>query len=361
MATKMTKITRAAAALLAGILLLASFAFAEEPPMTIQAMTGLGQVQEKLDQGAVIEKVYFTNGYGFSSSEFTTADPDEIAMLWAAVNAIRVVGKTDGSITDWYPHIVFYLDDGTSGGAAFEAGWLTAGRYNYDIAGAEGFWNLTAFLMERHRILDKGGKPESAAVAPLPVDRGSLDLSNGSFSVQVENMDRIAQDNALSLSLYLEDRYSPDAIRRLAPGDMILVAGSVYTVVDIDARTVGWFGEPEYLVCDISTAEENWEGIRFVETSAGTFAVSVGDWAPVTYVGSVTIPLPLPESFVYYDYPGGQEPEARTARDLLDDLRTSSPSFFSPYNTTAVLENGELTELHSWSYPWGPETDDQPD
>ena len=97
------------------------------------------------------------------------------------------------------------------------------------------------------------------------------------------------------------------------------------------------------------------EGIHFLQLSDGFFIANVGDWTPVTYVGHITIPLPLPASFVYYDYPGGEDAEIGTEEDLLADLQDSSPSFFNPYNTSIFLRNGELLELHNWSYPWGPQ------
>ena len=46
---------------------------------------------------------------------------------------------------------------------------------------------------------------------------------------------------------------------------------------------------------------------------------------------------------------------AQPAEELLADLAEDTPELFSPYNTNAVFRNGELLELHSWSYPWGPD------
>ena len=147
-------------ALLMGILLMASAAFTEEHPATIQAMTGLGEIQEKLDEGVAIGKVYYTDGYGFSTSEFTTDDPEEIMLLWDAVNAIIVGEKVSESITDWYPQIVFCLTDGTQGGVRFEANWLcVGGRENYELINAENFWNLTAALREKHEQMEAGAVP----------------------------------------------------------------------------------------------------------------------------------------------------------------------------------------------------------
>ncbi len=139
------------ALLMIGILLAASAAAAQDDPVTIQSVTGLGSVREKLDQGIQIEKVYYTDGYGFSASEFSTDDPDEIEQLWKTVNAITVGEKVDESITDWYPQIVFYLADGTHGSVCFEAKWLSVrGMENYEISNAEGFWSLTSALVEKY-------------------------------------------------------------------------------------------------------------------------------------------------------------------------------------------------------------------
>jgi hypothetical protein len=139
------------ALLIIGILLTTSVALAQDEPITIQSMTELEDIQQKLDQDIKIEKVYYTDGYGFSTSEFTTEDPDEIEQLWKAVNAITVGEKVNESITDWYPQIVFYLSDGTYAGVCFEAKWLSiGGMENYEISNAEDFWNLTSMLVEKY-------------------------------------------------------------------------------------------------------------------------------------------------------------------------------------------------------------------
>ena len=147
--------------LLMGILLIVSVAFADEPQATIQSMTELGEIQKKLDQGITIEKVYYTDGYGFSTSEFSTDDPEEIAQLWRTVNAITVGKRVDESITDWYPQIVFYLSDGTRGGVRFEAQWLCiGGMENYEISNADEFWELTSVLVQKHAAMEEGSFPD---------------------------------------------------------------------------------------------------------------------------------------------------------------------------------------------------------
>ncbi len=124
---------------------------AEEAP-TFAALTGLDEVRALLDGGAAFTSVYYTDGYGFSSSEFTTEDPDEMEALFAALCAVEVAGETDMSITDWYPLIVFTLSDGHRWGVRFEANWLVAdgGRTNYELTGDAPFWALTRLLRIKH-------------------------------------------------------------------------------------------------------------------------------------------------------------------------------------------------------------------
>ncbi len=146
--------------LMIGILCTVSIALAQDEPTTIQSMTDLGDIQIKLDQGIKIGKVYYTDGYGFSTSEFSTDDPDEIEQLWKAVNAITVGNRVNESITDWYPQIVFYLTDGSHGGVRFEAHWLCiGGMENYEISNAESFWYLISVLLEKHVEMEEGAVP----------------------------------------------------------------------------------------------------------------------------------------------------------------------------------------------------------
>jgi hypothetical protein len=115
-----------------------------------RTVTGLDETAKKLEEGVTIDEVYYTDGYGFSTSEFTTADPEEIEALWTALNRITIGEKSDMSITDWYPQIVFRLSDGTYAHVSFEAHWLSLGMENYEVENAEPFWNLTAALVQKY-------------------------------------------------------------------------------------------------------------------------------------------------------------------------------------------------------------------
>lgn len=142
---------------LLAMLLLLSISQAED--LDFRSMTGLDELQKKLDNGVTIDKVYYTDGYGFSTSEFSSDDPDEIRRLWETLNKIQVVGLVNESITDWYPQIVFYLSDGSHANVSFESHWLCIGRYNYEITKADEFWMLTAELLQKHEQMDQGAVP----------------------------------------------------------------------------------------------------------------------------------------------------------------------------------------------------------
>ena len=356
----MKRILKKMTAVLLAILLLAGAAAAAEEVPTLESLTDLDETQAKLDRGVMITSVYYTEGYGFGTAEFTTQKPDEIARLWETVNAIKVVGKTEESITDWYPMIIFTLSDGSTCMVSFDGPWLEAGPHNYVISGDEAFRTLTAELIGKYSYDLPGEKATGGRrvpkVVPIAVDPDSMDLGNGTYDIQVVRPDMVLRWKSLTLALYVTDRYEADQITNLAPGDTLLVNGLFRTVTDVSHWEEPAPDGSRALIYEVATEEENWEGLTFVQSSDGTFRAYVGDWSPVTYVGTVTVPLPLPEGFVFYDYPGGDDPTAGTEEDLLNTLEDSSAEFFSPYNTTAVFRDGKLAEIHNWSYPWGPDT-----
>lgn len=111
-------------------------------------LTGLSRMAGALKEGHVIEKVYYTDGFGFSDSAFTTTEQEEIHALWDAVRSIQLGEASQMGITDWYPQIIFYLDNGQQFSVRFEGQWLHAGK-NYELDQAEAFWSLTEDLVTK--------------------------------------------------------------------------------------------------------------------------------------------------------------------------------------------------------------------
>ncbi len=199
--------------LLALLLLLPGAALSEEGALDFAALTGLREAQELLDGGEVIEKVYYTDGYGFSISEFTTVDGAEIDALWKAVNAITIVGKTNEGVTDWYPQIVFYFSDESRLNICFDAHWLEIGMDHYVVGNDEAFWSLTASMTAAYAAGGGWEAPERAdyySPAALTVDgmvitpqelemamRSDLFLSALYMSSYGQEYDTVDRDNII--------------------------------------------------------------------------------------------------------------------------------------------------------------------
>ena len=214
---------------------------------------------------------------------------------------------------------------------------------------------LAAMMLALMTVTAASG--EAKIVRPIPPDPEMLDAADGTFDVQVANMDSFDREKTLILELYRSDTYDPEEIRTLSPGDILVINGEEYTVEEVAKRDDSWFDDGEdRTVYDVSTKEECWDGIWFLE-SDGAIYPHIGDWTPVTYIRTVSVPLPLPAGFAYFDYPGGEDAIQGGEEEFLQDLRDHTPAFFSPYNTYVCFSDGELTECHSWSYPWGPETE----
>ena len=143
-------------AMVLAAVMLCSLAAAEEAGDTpdFRTLAGLDKMEQKLNAGVTIDRIYYTDGYGFSTSEFTTTDPDEIRSLWDALNQITVKGRSEESITDWYPQIVFTFSDGSDAHVTFESHWLSLPepwpQANYELENDEAFWSLTAELVKKH-------------------------------------------------------------------------------------------------------------------------------------------------------------------------------------------------------------------
>jgi len=176
-------------------LMLCSGAVAENDGNNLDfiTLTGLDELSQKLDSGITINRVYYTDGYGFSTSEFTTTDEAEIHSLWTALNQITVKGQVNESITDWYPQIVFYLSDETTAHVTFESHWLSLPtpwpQANYELENDDAFWSLTASLVNKYENM-----PEE------PVDGGWSAASDPTITDEVRALFDKATEGLLGVN-----------------------------------------------------------------------------------------------------------------------------------------------------------------
>ena len=336
--------------LLAGILLMVSAAFADETPATIQDMTELGEILEKLEQGITIGKAFYTDGYGFSTSEFSTDDPEEIEQLWKAVNAITVGERVDESITDWYPQIVFYLTDGTSGGVRFEARWLCiGGTENYRISNAEGFWSLTASLMEKHEEMEKGAAPgglKTAADRTVVTSIAAEINPENLVSVAVNAKITSCEEGTCTMVLLIPERYRQDEILGLNAGDGIFTQGR-----EVAVRTIS--EKDGYLVLNEGAEDEVY---LFESVDMNYWIMDVND---NTWTELAMVTVPVSEHLLFLDdiNPATGEalltPTVHNKAGFLEMMDAADDPGFDIRNVMAVFdEHGDLAIIRRSYVPW---------
>ena len=217
---------------------------------------------------------------------------------------------------------------------------------------------------------------EAKHIGPLELSADSYDLDNGEFWFTTDVKGEPTGDS-FTMTLYLEDRYNIAEVEALKPEDTVEIDGETYTVEAVVIH--GWYDsdgdgkldtgditvrEPElaqYLydryetvVSDRELVPDSYE-IYTKEEFDGYIALSIGDDGychPVvndatfrTKIGTVKIPLPLPENFVYHYEEDWTEKEG-TVSDFLYDLE-----FCSQYTSIAWFKDGKLVEARRYDWP----------
>ena len=224
-------------------------------------------------------------------------------------------------------------------------------------------------------ILSAGFSPaEAETVRPLEITQDSYDLSNGVFWISMDQIDSPG-GSRLTMTLYLEDRYSLAEIESLRPGDTIEIRGETYTVDLVVIH--GWYDsdgdgkndtgsitvkDPDQyrdllskyrLVLsehelspasyEIYTKEEFDGYIAFDIGEEGFCHPVINDMTFRTLIGTVEIPLPLPKGFTCQidDEFGSSDMKDGTAQDFLDALEYGCDC----YSDIARFEDGKLMEV----------------
>lgn len=215
---------------------------------------------------------------------------------------------------------------------------------------------------------------EAETIRPLEITPDSYDLNNGEFWFSMDEVENPG-NYPLTMTLYLEDRYSQTEIENLRQGDTIEIKGETYTVDLVVIH--GWYdsdGDGEYdsgsitvkdadqvkdllekhgLVIseyelnpssyEIYTQEEFDGYIAFTVGTDGFCHPLINDVSFRTLIGTVEVPLPLPEGFVCQidDMFGSSDIDNGTAQDFLDALEYGCDC----YSDVARFENGKLMEV----------------
>ena len=153
---------------------------------TFLSVTGLEDMRDKLASGVTIVSAYYSDGYGFSDRGFLTQDPEECRALFDTLCGLKLLKKTNESITDWYPLILFTLSDESRYGVRFEGPWLDRGEEgNWEVADIETFYTLTDELNQKYAGQEPADSEPETKFLPnsvdlyFPGDGWSVSLSEG--------------------------------------------------------------------------------------------------------------------------------------------------------------------------------------
>ena len=161
----------------------------------------------------------YTAGYGFSVSEFTTTDPEEINALWKALTRIQLGTPTNMSITVWYPLIVFNMDDGTRFGARFEGHCLTVQRDSYLLENADEFWTMTGTLVQKYMQKNRHNYLEDYA----PVLNSYFSFLRGTESIEMNMTERGGYYSVLGETGVGEMSRNGGQVIEVLPGKSIMI------------------------------------------------------------------------------------------------------------------------------------------
>jgi hypothetical protein len=305
-----------------------------------RTLTGLDELSRKLDSGVTIDRVYYTDGYGFSTSEFTTTDAAEIRSLWTALNQITVKGRVNKSITDWYPQIVFYLSDETTAHVTFESHWLSLPapwpQANYELENDDAFWSLTASLVNRTASADR------TVVTALAAEVNPDNLVSVAADAKVLS----CADGQFIITLLVPERYNPEEISALKVGDAIYTEGREVEIRSITERD----GD---LVLNADAEDE----IRLFESVDQSYRIM--DTHDNTWLELATVTVPASAKLLFLDgiNPSTGEPllhpTVHNKEDFLAIMNSKDDPGFDIRNVEVVFdENGELALIRRSYVPW---------
>jgi len=176
-----------------------------------------------------------------------------------------------------------------------------AGDVQFDAKFYEGNEEVTMAALEEavrnYRETDaapaeKFGGPTAAGMLE-PVDQAGepVDTQNGTYQVQLSDLEHIDDGGFFTVNLYTEDRYPAVAVEALKPGDRVKVNGEIYTVKTFDR----WLDEEDVYRLEPEEGFDGWLG--FEKAGDDAYHAVIGNWHVSSFATDVQIMLPLANDF----------------------------------------------------------------
>ena len=134
----------------------------------------------------------------------TVSDPETIKLVYELVSAIKVIEKSNTSITDSYHHFYFTLQDGSKAGFSFEGtGNICMGKDNYFVVGDEALWAFVRQLQEE--AVDSNRAPQWHKIVVDAGDDLIIEFPDGAYDGESVTIHTVGVADEI-LSVYANGR-----------------------------------------------------------------------------------------------------------------------------------------------------------
>ena len=190
--------------------------------------------------------------------------------------------------------------------------------------------------------LASGAYAERTVVTAIASEVNPDELVSVAVNAEISGND----DGSLTVSLLVPERYRPDEIISLRPGD------AIYTQEhEVDIRTIT--DKDGYLVLNEGEADEVW---LFESIDLNYWIMDVDD---NTWTTLATLRIPVPERLLFLDDidPSTGEslltPTVHNAEEFLEIMKTEDDPGFDRHNAMVIFDDrGELAMIRRYYVPW---------
>ncbi len=180
-------------------------------------------------------------------------------------------------------------------------------------------------------------------LSPLELTGDLFSLTEGNYFARLSDLDRIYSGGTFTARLYVQDIYDADAVRSLAPGDTLKVAGKSFTVKSVSPVDNG---------VEVIPREDFGGYIVMVQVAADQAVAMVNDCIISSPVGEIRVMMPLHNDFVFTEDGDGEEVVSLNQDQFAAMVdRDKRYTGFTEYNTTLRLKDGMVVAIRHQPYP----------
>lgn len=192
---------------------------------------------------------------------------------------------------------------------------------------------------EEELVQTEAPTESSLTVYPLPVTVDTARLENCRAAVSLEKGDIYLDENGdgqLHVVVYVYDLYDLVDISRLEVGDSIILRQQEVEITELEKTEYG-------AICINGGLDQG--GYELITGENGVYyETGYSDVKSYYPIGEAV--LPLSPDFLYTDSSDLDAGDRNYGQDVFWDENSLMDYFFTPHNTSILIENGRVTAMH---------------